>query len=180
MVTKAKRTRGHAGRPRASPTRVGGTSAVAGRSEYPLGPALAFLQTLWRVNHVLESLSSRMDRDIGVTAQQRLIVRCLGKFPDLPAGQLAVMLHVDPSTVSVAIRRLTDKGVVERRLDPEDKRFSRLRLTPKGRALDKPTRGTVEGAVDRLLAAESPRALAATVHVLEALSALVEEELADG
>jgi MarR family transcriptional regulator, organic hydroperoxide resistance regulator len=74
--------------------------------EYPLGPALDFLQRLWRLNHALERLSSRMERQLGITAQQRLIIRCIGKYPGVGAGQLAALLHVDPGTVSAALNRL--------------------------------------------------------------------------
>jgi len=144
---------------------------------YPLGPALEFLQRLWQLNHALETLSINMDRRIGVTAQQRLMVRCLGKYPGISAGPLATILHVDPGTISAALRRLEQKGLVERRTDPRDQRRALLGLTAKGRALDSAAPGTVENAVERLLAHESSVDLNATVHVLEHLTAHLADEL---
>jgi DNA-binding MarR family transcriptional regulator len=146
---------------------------------YPLGRALEFLQRLWQLNHAMEMLSLSMDRRLGVTAQQRLIVRCVGKYPGLTAGQLAALLHVDPGTISAGLRRLEQKGLVDRRRDPRDQRRVALGLTAKGRALDCPAEGTVERAVERLLEAERPEDLAAASRVLEELTARLKEELGE-
>lgn len=146
---------------------------ATGIADYPLGPALDFLQRLWHVNHALEQLSSRMEKRLGLTAQQRLIVRCIGKYPGQTAGQLARMLHVDPGTVSAALNRLEVKGVLERRRDPRDKRRASLGLTAKGRKLDRPSQGTVEDAVERLLRASSEEEIQATKAVIERLALLL-------
>src|SRR5665213_3068487 len=105
-------------------------------NEFPLGSALDFLQRLWRLNHALEQLSGRMERRFAVTAQQRLIIRCVGAYPGMTAGQLAGVLNVDPGTVSAAFRRLEEKKLLERRRDPGDSRRVALGLTPQGRAID--------------------------------------------
>ncbi len=144
---------------------------------YPLGPALDFLQRLWQLNHALEKVSSRMEKCLGVTAQQRLIVRCVGKYPGMTAGQLANLLHVDPGTVSASLRRLESRGLLERRRDPRDKRRASLGLTAKGRALDRPSEGTVENAVERLLGCTRAAELSAMVAIVEQLTGLLEEEV---
>lgn len=143
------------------------------RTEYPLGSALDFMRRIWQLNQALEKLSSRMEKRLGVTAQQRLIIRCIGKYPGMTAGKLASVLHVDPGTVSASLRRLEGKGLLERRRDPRDKRRAAIGLTSKGRALDRPADGTVEGAVERLLEGASPEELAATSCVVERLTALL-------
>lgn len=144
--------------------------------DYPLGPPLEFLRRLWRLNHALERLSRRMDSRLGVTAQQRLVVRCLGKYPGLTAGHLASLLSVDPGTVSVSLRRLEQRGLLERTRDPRDHRRASLGLSARGRALDRPSEGTVERAVERLLADCSRAEIEAFAHVLGRLTDLVEEE----
>jgi DNA-binding MarR family transcriptional regulator len=121
------------------------------QTAYPLGPALDFLQHLWRLNQALERVSSQMQRQLGITAQQRLIVRCVGQYPGIAAAQLASVLHLDPGTISSALRRLESKRVLARRRDPRDMRRAGLALTAKGRVLARPSRGTVEKAVERLL-----------------------------
>jgi DNA-binding MarR family transcriptional regulator len=144
--------------------------------EYPLGPALEFMQRIWQLNHALESLSLRMLRDFGITAQQRFMLRCIGKYPGLTTGRLAALLHVDPGTVSAALNRLEARGLLERGRHPRDQRRSSLGLTTRGRALDQPASGTVENAVERLLAATPAEELVVVASVLERLTALLEAE----
>jgi MarR family transcriptional regulator, organic hydroperoxide resistance regulator len=145
--------------------------------DYPLGPALEFLQKLWQLNHALERVSGHMMTTLGVTAQQRLMVRCLGRYPGLSAGALASLLHLDPGTVSATLRRLEAKGLVERRRDPRDSRRAALGLTAKGRSLDRSTKGTVESAVEQLLESVPPADLAATERTLADLTSRLEAGL---
>ena len=120
-------------------------------TKFPLEPALDFLQHLWELNHAMERTSKWMERELGVTAQQRLLIRCLGKYPGMTASQLATLLHLDRGTVSTSLRRLELKGLISKRRDPRDNRRVALGLTPKGRAMDHPAPATVEHAVERLL-----------------------------
>jgi DNA-binding MarR family transcriptional regulator len=142
-------------------------------SDYPLGPALEFLRRLWRLDQAPERLSTRMEKRLGVTAQQRLIVRCLGKYPGLTAGHLANLLHVDPGTVSVSLKRLERKGLLKRHVDPRDQRRVSLGLTAKGRAVDRPAQGTLEDAVERLLERTPEADLASMATILEQLTGLL-------
>jgi DNA-binding MarR family transcriptional regulator len=143
-------------------------------ADYPLGPELDFLRRLWRLNHALERVSSRMEERLGVTAQQRLIVRCVGKYPGLTAGQLAGLLHLDPGTVSASLRRLGQRGLVERRPDPRDRRRVTLGLTEEGRRVDQPSVGTVEAATQALLKRVPSAELSSTAQVIEQLADLLE------
>lgn len=149
------------------------TSANA-ENAYPLGPALDFLRHVSALNHAMERLSSRMERELGVTAQQRLIIRCAGKYPGITAGQLAVLLHLDPGTVSASLRRLEERSLLERRRDPRDKRRVALGLTPAGRELDRPAEGTAEHAVERLLSMSRDAEVATAKAILAKLSSLLE------
>lgn len=142
-------------------------------AEYPLGPGFDFLQRLWQLNQGLEQASSRMERRLGVTAQQRLIIRCVGRYPGLTAGQLARLLHLDPGTVSAALKRLEKKGLLDRRKDPRDRRRASLALTAPGRELDRPEPGSVEDAVERLLAKTTAEELAVVSTVLGRLTGLL-------
>lgn len=148
-------------------------------TELPLGEALDFLRHVWRLDHALERLSRRMERDLGVTGPQRLVLRCVGKYPGVTAGQLAGLLHLDPGTMSAILRRLEEKGLVRRRKDPVDKRRLCLGLTEKGRTLDAPTVGTLESAVDALLASSSSEEKAAGAALLERLVKNLESALED-
>lgn len=143
---------------------------------YPLGDALEFLQRVWRLEQAIERLSSRMVKRLGVTAQQRLVLRCIGKYPGITPGQLASVLHVDPGTISAALRRLEARRLIERRRDDVDSRRVTLGLTKGGRALDVPTSGTLEEAVTELLASTRAAELAAATAVIERLAAIVDDK----
>ena len=145
-------------------------------NELPLNPALSFLQRVWELNHALERLSNQMERRIGITAPQRFIVRCVGKYPGMTAGQLASILHLDRGSVSAALRRLEQQGILKRRRDPRDGRRVTLGLTPKGRTFDVSRSGTVESAVVHLLETSSKAEIEAARSVLSRLSAALAEE----
>ncbi len=127
------------------------TAPSAAEPRYALGPALEFLVDLSMLNHAIEIASSRMEQTLGVSSQQRLLLRFIGKFSGITAGDLARLLHLDPGTISAGLRRLAERGLVRRRVDPHDRRRAPLALTAAGRSLERPTALTVERAVERLL-----------------------------
>lgn len=116
-----------------------------------LGGVLDFMRLIWEVDHALQRTSKRMEATIGVTGPQRLVVRILGRFPGIPAGHLARLLHVHPSTLTGIVKRLELRGLVRKRADPRDGRRLLLSLTPKGRLFDVEADGTVEAAIQRVL-----------------------------
>lgn len=142
-----------------------------------LGPPLDLLRHLWQLNHALERMSSQMRQRLGVTAQQRLFVRCIGKYPGITAAELSALLHLDPGTVSVGLARLARKGLVTRRRDDRDQRRVALRLTPAGRRLNHPDRATVEFVVQRVISRESAADLKRTKRLLEQLAVALLQQL---
>jgi DNA-binding MarR family transcriptional regulator len=145
------------------------------REDFSLGPTVEFMRNLWRLNHALERLSRRMEAAWGVTAQQRMIIRCVGKYPGMTASQLARQFYVDAGTVSTALARLERKGLLERRRGDRDRRRRTLGLTAAGRTIDQ-VAGTLEHAVDSLLRAASGEEVACTRSVLERLASLLDVE----
>jgi DNA-binding MarR family transcriptional regulator len=141
-------------------------------ADFALGPSVEFMRSLWRVNHSMEQLSRRMEAAWGVTAQQRLIIRCVGSYPGMTAGQLARRFHLDAGTVSAALGRLERKGLLERRRAHRDRRRLTLGLTASGREVDR-VAGTVEHVVEDLFQQASGDDVAATRRVLEILAELL-------
>jgi DNA-binding MarR family transcriptional regulator len=116
-----------------------------------LGSVLDFMRTLWALDHALQSASKRMETRFGVTAPQRLVVRIVGRFPGISAGEVAEILHLHPSTLTGVLKRLEARGIVSRAADPADGRRALLTLTPSGRRIDALRSGTVEATVRRVL-----------------------------
>jgi len=141
----------------------------------PLGAVLDFMRLLWAVDHALQSASKRMESTYGVTGPQRLVVRIVGRFPGIAAGRVAEILHVHPSTLTGILKRLEQRGILQRRSDPRDARRALFGLTLKGKKLDTAKTGTVEQAVRRVLTRD-PQKIAAAQEVLAALSEELDEE----
>jgi len=122
-----------------------------------LGEVLDFMRLIWALDHALQKTSKRMKSAIGVTGPQRLVVRIVARFPGIPAGQIAQLLHVHPSTLTGILKRLERQGLIRRRPDPKDRRRAFLGITAKGRRIDAAGAGTVEAAVERVISG-TPRA----------------------
>lgn len=135
-----------------------------------LPDVLQFMQLLWAVVHGLEKISKRMSGAIGVTGPQRLVLRVVGLFPGLSAGDLATILHIHPSTLTGVLQRLVAQGLLQRVDDPRDRRRAILRLTASGTRANAVKRGTVESAVAAALAQVTAGDRAATRRVLEGLA----------
>lgn len=145
-------------------------------SDFSNEPALEFMQHLWALNHAVERTSLRMERELGVTAQQRLVLRCVGKYPGMMPTQVAALLHLDRGTISVTLRRLGRRGLITRRADPRDSRRVFLGLTKKGLELVQPCPGTVESAVEQTLATLGGPSLEATKLVLNRITEALERD----
>ena len=135
-----------------------------------LGEVLEFMRLLWAVDHGLQSTSKRMESTMGITGPQRLVLRLVGRFPGITAGNLAQILHVHPSTLTGVLKRLEKRGLLERKSDPLDGRKALFALTDSGRELDVPSTGTVESAVQRVLAKLNRARILHTQDVLTALA----------
>ena len=142
----------------------------------PLGEVLEFMRLLWSIDHGLQTTSKRMEVTLGITGLQRMVLRLVGRFPGIPAGRLAQLLHVHPSTLTGVLKRLEDKSLLARGADPLDARRALFTLTARGRALDVPSTGTVEAAVQRALDRVSGSKVATAREVLHTLSRELGEE----
>ncbi|MDP3158201.1 MAG: MarR family transcriptional regulator [Archangium sp.] len=130
-----------------------------------LDDTLAFLQVIWRLDHELQTVSKRMQSELGLTGLQRLVLRLVGKNPGISAGHLARTLHLHPSTLTGVLDRLEGQKLLRRTVDKEDRRRALFRITAAGSTLLSRRGGTVEHAVTRLLAQE-PEGRIATVRVV--------------
>jgi DNA-binding MarR family transcriptional regulator len=147
---------------------------LAADEDENLGPTLEFMRTVWSLNHALEVTSKRMEAKFGITAQQRMVVRIVGKYPGATAGRIAELLRVHRATVSVALNRLEQRGIIKRSRDEADFRRVTVTLTKRGKALDIRSSGTVESAVEHLLEEVSGRDLAALRRTMYGLVTALE------
>lgn len=153
-----------------NPSRSRKVSMHGSEQEESLGRVLDFMRLMWAVNHGLTQMSKHMERTLGVTGPQRLVVRIVGQRPGISAGALAEVLHVHPSTLTGILQRLTARGAIDRTRDPRDTRRSLFRLTRKGLEFYALRAGTVEACVRAALASFSGEDLGTAGRVLGRLA----------
>jgi DNA-binding MarR family transcriptional regulator len=146
-------------------------------NELTLGRSGEFMRSLWRFNHALERVSRRMEELRGVTIQQRLFLRFVGKYPGATASQLAAYFHLDPGTISASIARLEHKGLLSRGRTNRDRRRVVLGLTAAGRVLDGETTSRVDGAIEALIGGPSAETGVDARSTLENMTARLEAAL---
>jgi DNA-binding MarR family transcriptional regulator len=75
-------------------------------------------------------------RPLGVTPSQAEVLRVLRDYQPLTLVGLGELLVCETTTSpSRLVDRLVDQGLVQREIDPDDRRFVTLALTPDGRKL---------------------------------------------
>jgi DNA-binding MarR family transcriptional regulator len=141
----------------------------------PLGHTLGFMRLLWAIEHALQTASKRMESTLGLTGPQRVALRVVVKYPGLSAKRLAQTLQLHPSTVTGVLRRLEDRGLLQRRGDPRDGRGICLYATAAGRSITRSAAGTVEASVQRALRKIAPAQLQAARAVLAVLAETLRE-----
>lgn len=146
------------------------TSEAATTGDIGLGDVIEFMRLLWAIDHGLEASSKQMDAQLGVTGPQRLVIRIVGRHPDISAGRIADALHVHPSTLTGVLGRLVERNILTRRVDETDARRALFSLTTHGKKLDDVKTGTVESKVRRALSRLPKREVASTRRVLGALA----------
>lgn len=88
-----------------------------------------------RIVQMLRVSSRRAEREFGVSGAQLFVLQKLAQDPAGSVNELAGRTLTHQSSVSVVVRRLVERGLVQRERSPEDARRVELRLTPAGERL---------------------------------------------
>src|SRR5476649_1347734 len=85
------------------------------------------------LHDVARMMRTRFDsraRAFGMTRAQWVILARLQRQPGMTQNEMAGLCEVEPITVGRLVDRLEARGLLERRLDPADRRIRRLHLLP--------------------------------------------------
>jgi len=89
--------------------------------------------------HALYSASSALTQayrpllePLGLTYPQFIVMMALWEEDDVPVSTLARKVRLGKSTMTPLLRRLEGKNLLERRIDADDERQLRIRLTASG------------------------------------------------
>jgi DNA-binding MarR family transcriptional regulator len=92
----------------------------------------------------------------GVTGAQFEVLRQLWQHDRLELRSLQERLGITSPTLTGIVDGLVGRGLVERRLSPEDARVKQLCLTPQGQSMNEQICAAIEQVNARLLAGFSP------------------------
>jgi MarR family transcriptional regulator for hemolysin len=110
--------------------KVNSSPAVVGSEGQP---SLAFL--LHDVARLQRKRFDQRARNAGLTRSQWQTIACLSKNEGINQAGLAELLEIEPITVVRTLDRLAERGLVERRQHPTDRRIWRLFLKEAARPL---------------------------------------------
>ena len=125
----------------ATPNSVRGRLAPTPRAPLaPLTPevesgAAALVDAVRAVVHALRGTSRSAEQQLGVHGAELLVLRKLVDTPCASLAELATRTQTDPSTASVVVRGLVDRGLLTRSVAPDDRRRTPIAITPAGRQL---------------------------------------------
>src|SRR5579872_4841852 len=88
------------------------------------------LVELYDVARLMRTRFDRWARGYGMTRAQGVILVRLHLQPGMTQNEMANLCEVEPITVGRLVDRLEARGLIERRLDPADRRIRRLHLLP--------------------------------------------------
>ncbi len=156
-------------RPPSSPTVLD-----AGRSGELPGEKASIRKVLDALRRIVRDLrlgAREVERNAGISGAQLYVLQALARESASSINDLAERTHTDQSSVSVVVRRLTDRKLVARKPSREDARRVELSLTPAGRRLlarcPEPMQARLLGSLHRMEAADLEsltRGLAALVQ----------------
>jgi len=142
-----------------------------------LGDALDFLRLLWGIQHRLKSASKQMERRIGLTGPQRLVLRVIEELPDISPTELAEIVQLDPSTLSGVIRRLRDRRLIDMARDRSDERRILLRIRSAASSLTARGEGTIEWTVQQALRAAPAGQVKITKQLLRTILEALDDRM---
>lgn len=128
---------------------------------------------LWKVTALWQARLGEVLGALGITQTQYAILASLRWFEEQrePPTQAHLVEHarIEKMTLSKAIRKLEEAGLLQRDPSPHDSRAVHVRFTARGRKLVQKAVRAVEAADDAFFAALSPAQLAQYKAVARAL-----------
>lgn len=121
----------------AAESKVHGSALPETSAPLPLDKYICF--ALYSANHAMHSVYKDLLKDVGLTYPQFLAMTVLWEKNNVPVGAITSKLQLDTNTLTPLLKRLETMGLITRTRNTKDERQVILKLTRKGRALQKKT-----------------------------------------
>jgi len=90
---------------------------------------------LWKAHDSLREHAERHIRSLGLCLSDFGVLEALLHKGPMPVNAIGTLVRLTSGSITAAVDRLEEKGLVERRGDPEDRRARVVHLTGAGRKL---------------------------------------------
>lgn len=104
------------------------------------------------------------------TLRQLYYIELINKQTGISISELADILDVKKSTVSVAINQLIDSGIVNKTQSESDKRFYSLKLTPKGEDIIKMHMQVHKDTIKKIMEILNPEEVDSFIEIINKIS----------
>lgn len=132
------------------------------------------------VARVMRTVFDRRVKALGLTRPQWLALVRLNRRPGASQSELADMMEIEKAPAGKIVDRMEEKGWVERRPDPLDRRINRIHLTSLGErvfaAIQPISESTVDDALEGLSQAERERVTELLARVKDRLLEMAERD----
>ena len=105
---------------------------------------------------LLRTVFARRLKDVGLTRAQWLALTRINRRPGMSQSEMADMMEIEKAPAGRIVDRLEEKGWVERRAEPSDRRVKRIYVTDLGARLHAAITPLADATVRDALAGLSP------------------------
>jgi DNA-binding MarR family transcriptional regulator len=134
----------------------------------------AVLKGIRRIARAVELNSRRIDRDVGLTLPQLVVLTCVRDLGEVTSRAISLEADLSPPTVVGILDKLELKGLIERYRSKIDRRIVHTRLTRKGRSILKSAPPPLGAAFETAFYRLTPSERSAIVEALDRLADLAE------
>lgn len=106
-------------------------------------------------HHVHERMRERL-APFGITPGQYGVLNCLWNRRGDTPKELAQILNLETSTVSGLLDKMQRRGIIDRIINPADRRGVHIILTPEGEALQEPVLAVIRQVNSQVLSGFTP------------------------
>jgi len=117
----------------------------------------------------------RQQSEAPISPTQSAALATIERRGPLTLGELAEIERVQPPTITAAVHRLEEQGLIEREQDPDDRRIARVRTTEAGHSLLEETRTRTSAYLERRVGELSGRDRATLERAAGILERLLED-----
>lgn len=90
------------------------------------------LSAIRRIVHAVDSHSKELERALGITLPQLVVLRAVRMLGEVTTGKLSAAASLSPATVTTILDKLEARGLVLRYRNAEDRRVVHSKLTERG------------------------------------------------